>query len=154
MKDITLNITEVQYHYLKSLAEAEVRSVEQLLYILLHKGAEWHFMESDISLEVLPHDYTKHEQEQYMDPERITTIRRTGHEGFDGFAPTLNFAQQAIDMPLARQRDEERDLAAELIQLAEYNELLEKRRDEHTSKVSEELDEFRQQKQANEESND
>ena len=77
MKDITLNITEVQYHYLKSLAEAEVRSVEQLLYILLHKGAEWHFMESDISLEVLPHDYTKHEQEQYMDPERITTIRRT-----------------------------------------------------------------------------
>lgn len=154
MKNFTLEITEVQFHYLKELAEQEVRSVEQLLYILLHKGAEWHYLESDSSLEVLPKDMDHHELEKYADPERVTVIRRAGHERLDGLSDTLNFKQQAIDPERTRQRDAERDLAAELIELADYHELLNKRRDEFNSKHCREWREFKEQQEAQAQDNE
>ena len=62
MKNITIQLTDIQHHYLTELADQEYRSFEQLLYVLLHQGLIFHYCEADARLEILPGDFTEGEK--------------------------------------------------------------------------------------------
>ncbi len=115
MKDITIQLTDVQHHYLAELADKEYRSFEQLLYILLHQGTIFHYCESDVCLKILPGDFTEREKTEVTSPETCLMIARSAYEG--EFEDLLNFKQNAQNLQKSIADDKIRDLEAELKEL-------------------------------------
>mgnify|MGYP003345923134 CR=1 FL=1 len=96
MKRITLQFTDVQYYYLTKLAEADLRTVDSLLYVLLHWGCVVHYSENGACLDILPGDYTDEELEKANDPDCCNHITRVAYVA-DNFADLIGFSQLATD---------------------------------------------------------
>ena len=123
MKDITIQLTDVQHHYLAALAEQEYRSLEQLLYVLLHQGTIFHYCESGVRLKILPGDYTEKEKTEATSTETCWLIARTAYEG--DFEDLLNLKRNAQNhqKPLT----DDRDLEAELKELKQQETAIDER---------------------------
>jgi len=115
MKDITIQFTDVQHHYLAELADKEYRSFEQLLYVLLHNGMQMHYCESDAFLRILPGDFTEEEKTEVTSPETCWVITRRAFK--DDFEDLLNLKQNAQNLQKSIADDKIRDLEAELKEL-------------------------------------
>jgi len=131
MKNITIQLTDVQHHYLTELAEHEYRSLEQLLYVLLHNGMQFHYCESDAQLEILPGDFTEKEKTKATSPETCWVIARIAYK--DDFEDLLNLKQNAQNLQQSIADDKIRNLEAELKELKQletvFRERLEKARE-------------------------
>tara|TARA_B100002052_G_scaffold9315_1_gene7798 strand:- start:440 stop:823 length:384 start_codon:yes stop_codon:yes gene_type:complete len=114
MKDITIQLTDVQHYYLTELAKQEYRSLEQLLYVLLHEGVGYYYCESNAHLEILPGDFTEEEKTK-ASSSPIGDITRTGYK--DDFGDLLNLAHNAQNLQQSIVDDKIRDLEAELKEL-------------------------------------
>ena len=123
MKDITIHLTDVQHHYLAALADQEYRSLEQLLYVLLHQGTIFHYCESGVRLKILPGDYTEKEKTEATSTETCWLIARTAYEG--DFEDLLNLKRNAQNhqKPLT----DDRDLEAELKELKQQETAIDER---------------------------
>tara|TARA_B100001121_G_scaffold302119_1_gene314275 strand:+ start:505 stop:945 length:441 start_codon:yes stop_codon:yes gene_type:complete len=131
MKDITIQLTDVQHHYLTELADKEYRSFEQLLYVLLHNGIRMHYCESDADLRILPGDFTEEEKTKVASTETCWVITRCAFK--DDFEDLLNLKQNAQNLQKSIAADKIRDLEAELKELKQletvFRERLEKARE-------------------------
>ena len=123
MKDITIHLTDVQHHYLAALADQEYRSLEQLLYVLLHQGMIFHYCESSVRLKILPGDYTEKEKTEATSTETCWLIARTAYEG--DFEDLLNLKRNAQN--LQKSDDKIRNLEAELKELKQQETAIDER---------------------------
>ena len=131
MKDITIQLTDVQHHYLAELADKEYRSFEQLLYVLLDNGIQMHYCESDAYLRILPGDFTEEEKTEVASSETYWVITRRAFN--NDFENLLNLKQNAQNLQKSIADDKIRDLEAELKELKQletvFRERLEKARE-------------------------
>ena len=125
MKDITIHLTDVQHHYLAALADQEYRSLEQLLYVLLHQGTIFHYCESGVRLKILPGDYTEKEKTEATSTETCWLIARTAYEG--DFEDLLNLKRNAQSLQKSLADDKIRDLEAELKELKQQETVIDER---------------------------
>ena len=127
MKDITIQLTDVQHHYLTELAEQEYRSLEQLLYVLLHKGIMFYYCESDARLKILPGDFTEKEKTEATSSETCYGIARIAYK--DDFEDLLNLKQNAQNLQQSFADDKIRNIEAELKELKQLQTVFDERLD-------------------------
>ena len=134
MKRITLQFTDVQYHYLTQLAEGDLRTVDSLLYVLLHWGCVVHYSENVTCLDILPGDYTDEELAKANEPDCLNHITRIAYIA-DNFADLIGFSQLVTDPNGAIADDAERNLDKEIEQLENLKKMYKARLDERNQKL-------------------
>lgn len=63
MKTISLRLTDKQHYYLAAVAKDQLRSVEQLLWMVLSEGIPYMFLEDTYKVEKLACDFTEEDKE-------------------------------------------------------------------------------------------
>ena len=71
IKSFLIKLTEQQYDLFERIAAEDKRRINDLGYLLFAEGLKYFYMDTGLSIEKLPHEYTKEEQAQIKKNEEL-----------------------------------------------------------------------------------
>ena len=71
IKALTIKLTEQQYDLIERIAKEDKRRMKDLAYLFFSEGIKYFYMDTGLSIEKLPHEYSKEEQAQIKKNEKL-----------------------------------------------------------------------------------
>jgi len=71
IKTFTIKLTEQQYDLIERIAKEDKRRIKDLAYLFFSEGIKYFYMDTSLSIERLPNEYTKDELAQIKKNEKL-----------------------------------------------------------------------------------
>tara|TARA_B100001057_G_scaffold468382_1_gene527496 strand:- start:777 stop:1151 length:375 start_codon:yes stop_codon:yes gene_type:complete len=71
IKAVTIKLTEQQYDLIERIAKEDKRRIKDLAYLFFSEGIKYFYMDTSLSIERLPNEYTKDELAQIKKNEKL-----------------------------------------------------------------------------------
>ena len=71
IKAFTIKLTEQQYDLIERIAKEDKRRIKDLAYLFFSEGIKYFYMDTGLSIERRPHEYSKEEQAQIKKNEKL-----------------------------------------------------------------------------------